>query len=76
MNDPLSIPDEKRADGRISLFDAPERSWLKRWWLIWVLGVVAVVLNGWFDYHHPLGLLFDILIVVILAVRFGIRSRN
>jgi hypothetical protein len=65
MSDPLSIPDDKRAgSGRVSLFDTPERSWP-----FWIIVVVAVVLNGWFDYYHPLGILFDIIIVIIWVAK-------
>ncbi len=64
MSDPLSIPDEKRAgSGHSSLFD-PLR---EHPWSFWIIVVVAVVLNGWFDYYHPLGILFDTIIVIIWA---------
>jgi hypothetical protein len=72
MSDPLSIPDEKRAgSGHTSLFDRPERPWS-----FWILVVVVVVLNGWFDYYHPLGILFDVIVVVIWAAKSDVRSQN
>ena len=72
MSDPLSIPDEKRAgSGHTSLFDRPERPWS-----FWVIVVVVVVLNGWFDYYHPLGILFDVIVVVIWAAKSDVRSQN
>ena len=72
MSDPLSIPDDKRAgSGRVSLFDTPDRSWL-----VWTILVVAVILNVWYDYHHPLGILFDIAILITWAVRSALKHRN
>jgi hypothetical protein len=62
MSDPLSIPDDKRASGFPSLFDPHP-------WSFWIIVVVAVVLNGWFDYYHPLGILFDIIIVTIWVAK-------
>jgi hypothetical protein len=66
MSDPLSIQDDKKAgSGHISLFDwPPEHSWG-----FWIIVVAFVVLNGWFDYYHPLGILFDIIIVIVWAVK-------
>ena len=36
----------------------------------WCVGALVVVLNFWYDWHHPLGYLFDaiILVVIISAV--------
>ena len=34
----------------------------------------TVVLNGWFDFYHPLGILFDIIIVIVWAATW-FRSR-
>jgi hypothetical protein len=65
MNDPLSIPDDKRAGtGPVSLFDVRERPLS-----FWIIVAVIIGLNVWFDYYHPLGILFDVIIVIILAVR-------
>jgi len=73
MSDPLSIPDDKRAgSGHISLFDWPP----EHPWSFWVVVAVLVALNGWLDYYHPLGILFDIIIVIIWAVKSDMRSRN
>ena len=30
---------------------------------LWFLGFVLVALNVWFDYYHPLGIFFDVVIV-------------
>jgi hypothetical protein len=70
MSDPLSIPDDKRADGRISLFDPPGRRWP-----LWIIIAIIVGLNLWFDYYHPLGRLFDIIVVVIGLVVWGRQKR-
>jgi len=39
----------------------------------WVLLALIVGLNLWYDYYHPLGWLFDV--VIIIAVLFK-RSRS
>ena len=66
ISDPPSIPDEKKASrGLGSVFDWPP----KRTWSFWMVVVAAVVLNGWFDYYHPRGILFDIIVVIIWAAR-------
>ncbi len=75
MSDPLSIPDDKRAgSGRISLFERPDRP--HRGWSFWIVVVVLVALNCWYDYYHPPAILLDIIIIIVLAVRIGLRSRR
>ena len=33
--------------------------------------IAAIVgLNVWYDYYHPLGLIFDAIILIVLAVRW------
>lgn len=72
MEDPLRIPDDKREGGGLSsLFERPERGWS-----FWIIVAVVVALNCWFDYYHPLGILFDIIIVIIWAVKSDMRSGN
>jgi hypothetical protein len=72
MEDPLRIPDEKRSGGGLTgLFERPDRGW----WF-WIFMVVVVLLNLWFDVHHPPGILFDIMIVIIWAVGSDIWSRK
>jgi len=34
-----------------------------------VIGVV-ILLNFWYDYHHPLGFLFDIIVAIILIAKY------
>ena len=70
MSDPLSIPDDKRAGGRVSLFEKPERPWS-----FWILIAIIIGLNGWFDYYHPRGLLLDIILVIALVVIWGRQNR-
>jgi hypothetical protein len=36
----------------------------------WLLVVFAVVLNAWFDYYHPLGLIFDVVLGVGLFIAY------
>jgi hypothetical protein len=69
MSDPLSIPDDKRAGN--GLFGPPEHSWT-----FWIVVVAGVTVNGWFDYYHPRGILFDIIIGIIWAVKSDSPSRN
>jgi hypothetical protein len=72
MSEPLRIPDDKRAgSGRGSLFDTPR----EHPWSFWTIVIVIVVLNGWYDYYHPRGILFDIVLIVIWAVSAH-KSRN
>ena len=64
MDNPLSIPDDKRAgNGRVSLFDTPERPWFV------VFVVILLIINGCFDYYHPRGILLDIIIVIAWAMK-------
>jgi hypothetical protein len=72
MGNPLSIPDDKKASGHASWFEWPT----KHSWSFWIVVVALVMLNGWFDYYHPRGILFDVIVVIILAVRSDRRSRS
>jgi hypothetical protein len=38
-------------------------------WSFWTIIVVVVILNGSFDYYHPRGILFDIIIIIVWAIR-------
>ena len=38
--------------------------------VFWCIMAVIVPLNLWFDYYHPLGFLFDVIILVVLVVKF------
>ncbi len=40
----------------------------------WVLIVAAVLLNVWYDYYHPLGIIFDVIIGVGLLVAYLNKS--
>jgi hypothetical protein len=35
---------------------------------MWVVVVVVVILNLWYDYYHPLGIIFDVIIGGIFLV--------
>jgi hypothetical protein len=70
VSDPLSIRDNKRGSGVLSgLFESPDRGWS-----FWIIVALLVALNCWFDYYHPTGILFDIFILIIWAVRSDARS--
>jgi hypothetical protein len=34
----------------------------------WVIVVVVLALNIWYDYYHPLGILFDVVLAVVLFI--------
>ena len=70
MSDPLSIPDDKRAGGRVGLFEKPERPWS-----FWILIAIIIGLNGWFDYYHSQALLLDIILVIGLVI-FSVRQKR
>jgi hypothetical protein len=36
----------------------------------WVFLAVLVLLNVWFDYYHPLGIIIDVILVVVLLTRY------
>jgi hypothetical protein len=40
---------------------------------LWVIVALVLGLNFWFDYYHPLGLIFDLLVGVVLLFRYLIR---
>jgi hypothetical protein len=42
------------------------------WWIVAVL----VGLNLWFDYYHPLGFLFDIIILIVVIAKWPRTPRN
>jgi hypothetical protein len=42
--------------------------------MVVVFIVAAVVLNVWYDYHHPLGIIFDVILALALAVRYMGKS--
>ena len=41
---------------------------------LWVIVALVLALNFWFDYYHPLGLIFDLLVGVVLLFRYLIRT--
>lgn len=34
----------------------------------WVIVVALLALNVWYDYHHPLGIVFDVVLAVGLLI--------
>ena len=34
----------------------------------WAIVIVVVLLNIWYDYRHPLGIIFDVVFVLVLLV--------
>ncbi len=41
----------------------------------WVLIAAVVLLNSWYDYYHPLGIIFDVIIAAFLLVAYLNKSR-
>jgi hypothetical protein len=42
----------------------------------WVMVGVLILLNVWFDYYHPIGILFDVIIGVIWFFKSSSRPTN
>jgi hypothetical protein len=40
----------------------------------WVIVVVLVALNVWYDYYHPLGIVFDVVGAVVLLIWYLNKS--
>jgi hypothetical protein len=40
----------------------------------WAIIVAVVLLNIWYDYHHPRGIILDIIIALIVVVRYLNKS--
>ena len=40
----------------------------------WVIVVVLVALNVWYDYYHPLGIIFDVILAVVVLIWYLNRS--
>jgi hypothetical protein len=40
----------------------------------WVIVVVVLALNVWYDYHHPLGIVFDVVLGVGLLIWYLSKS--
>ena len=41
----------------------------------WVMVVVLLGLNVWYDYRHPLGIMFDVVLAVVLLVWYLSKSK-
>ena len=42
-------------------------------WL-WVIIAAAILLNLWFDYYHPLGIIFDVIVGLVFLVAYLKKS--
>jgi hypothetical protein len=42
--------------------------------VLWVIVGVLILLNVWFDYYHPLGFIFDVVVGVVLLIRYLNKS--
>jgi hypothetical protein len=40
----------------------------------WVIAVVLILLNIWYDYYHPLGIIFDVILAVVLLIWYLNKS--
>ncbi len=41
----------------------------------WVIVVVVLALNIWYDYYHPLGIVFDVVLAVVLLIWYLNKSK-
>lgn len=41
----------------------------------WVIVVVVLALNIWYDYYHPLGIMFDVVLAVVLLIWYLNKSK-
>jgi len=41
---------------------------------LWVIVAGVVILNLWYDYYHPLGIIFDVIIGTIILVAYAKKS--
>jgi hypothetical protein len=42
--------------------------------ITWVLVTLLILLNVWYDYYHPLGIMFDVVLAVALFVWYLNKS--
>lgn len=41
----------------------------------WVMVSALLALNVWYDYHHPLGIVFDVVLAVALLIWYLGKSK-
>jgi hypothetical protein len=41
----------------------------------WLIVGVLILLNVWYDYYHPLGIIFDVILAVVLLIWYLHKSR-
>jgi hypothetical protein len=38
--------------------------------LFWIFILLVLSLNFWFDYYHPRGFVFDVIVVLVLFIKY------
>ncbi len=54
--------------------ETPSSGRLGRSPAFWVIVGVLILLNVWYDYYHPLGIMFDVVLAVGLLVWYLSKS--
>lgn len=47
---------------------------VKSRWPVWLFIAVLLVANFWYDFHHPLGMLFDAVLGVVLLILYLVKN--
>jgi hypothetical protein len=42
--------------------------------VFWLIAGVLILLNVWFDYYHPLGFMFDVVVGIVLLIQYLNKS--
>jgi hypothetical protein len=61
VREPMEIPSSDRLGRRSPAF--------------WLIVGVLILLNVWYDYYHPLGIIFDVILAVVLLIWYLNKSR-
>ena len=61
VREPMEIPSSDRLRRRSPAF--------------WLIVGVLILLNVWYDYYHPLGIIFDVILAVVLLIWYLNKSR-
>jgi hypothetical protein len=54
--------------------DRPARRSPASWAIVIVVVLAVALLNIWYDYHHPLGIVFDVALTLVVLVRYVSKS--
>jgi polyferredoxin len=46
----------------------------RRWPVFWMIVGMVILLNIWFDYYHPLGFIFDVVVGIVLLIQYLNKS--